>query len=41
MGKIDVIFHEIISDEDMVNAFDYKPSDYPTIDRVLSHAISI
>lgn len=33
MGKIDVIFHEIISDEDMVNAFDYKPSDFPTIDR--------
>ena len=33
MGKIDIIFHEIISDEDMVNAFDYRPSDYPTIDR--------
>lgn len=33
MGKIDVIFHEIISNENMVEAFDYEPSDYQTIDR--------
>lgn len=33
MGKIDIIFHEIISDEEMVNAFDYIPADYPTIDK--------
>ena len=33
MGKIDVLFHEIISDKDMVNAFDYDPDDYTTIDK--------
>lgn len=33
MAKIDVIFHEIISDEEMVSAFEYNPNDYPTIDR--------
>lgn len=33
MGKIDIIFHEIISDEEMVSAFGYNPSDYSTIDR--------
>ena len=35
MGKIDVIFHEIISDNDMVNAFGYNPLDYRTIDKGL------
>ena len=33
MGKIDVLFHEIISDKDMVNAFDYEPDDYTKIDK--------
>lgn len=33
MGKIDVLFHEIISDKDMVDAFDYEPADYATIDK--------
>lgn len=33
MAKIDTIFHAIISDEDMVSAFDYKPADYPTIEK--------
>ena len=33
MGKVDIVFHEIISDEDMVSAFDYRPDDYPTIDK--------
>lgn len=31
MSKIDTIFYEIISNEEMVSAFEYRPSDYPTI----------
>ena len=31
MAKIDTIFHEIISDPEMVSTFDYKPDDYPTL----------
>lgn len=33
MGKIDIIFHEIISDEDMINTFGYLPSEYQTIEK--------
>lgn len=31
MSKIDTIFHEIISYEEMKNKFDYNPNDYLTI----------
>lgn len=31
MAKIDTIFHEIISDPEMVSTFDYMPDDYPTL----------
>ena len=31
MAKIDTIFHEIISDPEMVSTFDYKPDDYPIL----------
>lgn len=31
MSKIDTIFHEIISYEEMSSKFDYNPNDYQTI----------
>ncbi len=33
MGKIDVIFHEIISDENMATSFGYQPADYTSIEK--------